>query len=241
MKKESEKLGVLISTYGKGMNSVVSTVLPTIDLSSAVVIINHQRSDLYDGLIPEDDSIIYQVSNSEGLSKSRNECLELIPCEVNVIADDDVKYQPGFETAVLKAFEDTGADILTFQTVEGIPRTKNVTEHNWLSLLRVKSIEITFRKSVIQQARILFDEDFGLGAEHETGEENIFLEDCRKTGLELIDHPAQIVSHPHPTSGESLGKEMMKAKRKMFVRMLGVFFGSIVFVAFYLKKFLNKF
>ena len=71
-------------------------------------------------------------------------------------------------------------------------------------LLNVSSIEITFSKKLIQESLVIFDENFGLGASFELGEEAIFLTDLKKKGYKVSYDPITVVQHDCETSSSKI-------------------------------------
>ena len=117
--------------------------------------------------------------------------------EICILADDDLKYLPNYKDIILKQFElNPDIDIITFQ-VEGIeqkfknyyPRSRKI---NFLTSMKISSVEIAFRLNSIKQANIRFNELFGAGAKYCMGEENIFLMECLKKGLKVMYVPVKI-------------------------------------------------
>jgi len=178
-----------------------------------------------------------------GLSRSRNHALDLAKGEICLLSDDDLGYKENFEEIVIKTFEQNPtADIVTFQieTPEGKP-FKNYSAktfwHNKRSIMRVASVEIAFRRSSIQEKGLRFDENFGLGAEFPTGEENIFLSDALDRDLKILSIPIPIVIHPQESSGAAFNDpRLLQAKGAMFERIFGSKGYAVSFI-FALKKY----
>ena len=60
--------------------------------------------------------------------------------------------------------------------------------------MKVTSFEIAFKRESIKEKGIYFDENFGTGSsKYKMGEENIFLYDCLKKGLEITYIPEYIL------------------------------------------------
>lgn len=178
----------------------------------------------------------------KGLSKSRNCALKASSGDICLIADDDVRFVPSVKDIVKKAFNELPkADVITFMIMDenGMPlkRYRNHSfKHNFLSVMKVSSIEIAFRRDPVVRKKILFDENFGLGTRYPSGEENIFLIDMMKSGLSLYFYPAVIVIHPHERSSLRINNDLIVVgKGAMFARMFG-FFAFFVNIAFALKQ-----
>jgi len=170
----------------------------------------------------------YHFSTSRGLSISRNEALRICKTKYLLFSDDDVIHIEDGIQKIVDEFERTGADILTFsiRTPEG-GAFKEYRDHPFIhtprSLFKVNSIEIAVRVAAMRRSGLRFDTRFGLGAEHPTGEEIIFLQDAHRTGLDIRYAPVPIVIHPRESSGSNLkGNEaLIQAKGAMFGRIFG--------------------
>ncbi|SMN01888.1 Glycosyl transferase, group 2 family protein [uncultured Candidatus Thioglobus sp.] len=163
----------------------------------------------------------------KGLSKSRNHALKKASADICLLTDDDISYKENIEKIIIKAFLDNPkADIITFQvqTPDGgqfKPYLKNSYWHNYRTLMGVSSCEVAFKRKVVVESGINFDEDFGLGAKYLSSEENIFLVDALGRGLKILYIPIPIVVHPNETSSDFNRNNIqyIKGKGAMFYRM----------------------
>jgi len=178
-----------------------------------------------------------------GLSRSRNHALNHAAGEICLLSDDDLHYKEDIEDIIIQAFdENPTADIITFQieTPEGKPFKNYKTEpfwHNKRTIMRVSSVEMAFKRNAIEESHLRFDDNFGLGAEFPTGEENIFLSDALNKGLKLLYMPIPIVIHPPESSGQNYDNiKLVQAKGAMFERIFGLK-GYAVSFLFTLKKY----
>ena len=154
--------------------------------------------------------------DEKGLSKSRNRLLENMSGDIEIITDDDITFEKDYDKIIKKAYEDNqDADVIVFNFKRGneiIGGNKKFT-YNKISILKVISFQITFRKNSIKNNNISFDERFGIGATFGSGEENIFLSDCLKKGLKIVHIPVIICTHPdEPTTGEKWTEKEIKTK-----------------------------
>ncbi len=165
----------------------------------------------------------------KGLSKSRNRAIEKVTdTDICLISDDDVEYKQDFDKIIVQAFaENPDADIITFQ-IETPDKQKykkyreHKFRHNIISILKVSSVEIAFRKQSIIKKKLLFDENFGLGTDFSSGEEIIFLSDALKKGLNIIYIPIPIVIHSRESSGKDYkNSQLAPAKGALFYRVFG--------------------
>ncbi len=180
----------------------------------------------------------------KGLSRSRNRALQHATTDLCLIGDDDVRYPQSAENIIVDAFNNNpSADIITFQaqTPDGALLNKRYAArqhgHTRRSIMHVSSCEIAFRTASIQSAGLRFDEHFGLGADFPTGEENIFLLDALRCGLNIRYIPVPVVVHSAHSSGSNFfNHDLIAAKGAMFCRMFGAA-SWLVSLVFAFKKY----
>jgi hypothetical protein len=164
---------------------------------------------------------------SRGLARSRNAALASELPGIFVVTDNDVRFMPGFERTILDAYARCpDADVILFEirTPHGRPFGRYPIGPRRLGALGVLhrcSIEITFRTDAVRRAGLRFDERFGLGARHPTGEDIIFLQDALDAGLRVWSVPQCIAEHPAASSGAAHDRALFGDKAAMFVRMHG--------------------
>jgi hypothetical protein len=99
-------------------------------------------------------------------------------------------YNDDYEQIITKEFDnDSTLDVVAF-SVRGIEGEfkkyrKNSRRVNFLSSMKISSVEIAFKRQKIMDNSILFDERFGAGAKYYMGEESIFLIECLRKGLKI--------------------------------------------------------
>jgi glycosyltransferase involved in cell wall biosynthesis len=152
-----------------------------------------------------------RVINSfeKGLAKSRNLALKNAVGKILVIADDDVVYQAEFIEKIIDAYHKfPDAAVINFSVINAnenlIKRyPPGFKDHlNIFDILNVSSIEMTLNKKIVDESKTRFDENFGLGAAFETGEEAVFLSDLKAKYKQLVFAPQTIVMHKGLTSSE---------------------------------------
>lgn len=178
-----------------------------------------------------------------GLSKSRNKALKFSDADICIVSDNDVYYHENIKMIIEKAFHDyPDADAITFQiqTPEGEmykDYSSKFCWHNKLSLAKVSSVEIAFRRNSILEKDIKFDEKFGLGSTYPTSEEYIFLADCLDKGLKIAYVPKIIAFHPKESSGgDFFNDTLVKAKGAMIHRVFGDK-GILICLLFSIRKY----
>lgn len=185
------RVEMLVST----MNQFNQEFLNKMNITTSVTVVNQitQHDEVPPNFTDETKKII--SLRDKGLSKSRNLALKHASKEICVICDDDMQYVNGVENRIESEYiKHPDADVIIFQ-VENLtkqyPSQKKAI--NWLSSLKVSSVQITFRRKSIIQSNISFNEEFGAGSDHYiSGEENIFLNDCLTKGLKIVYVPVVI-------------------------------------------------
>ena len=140
-------------------------------------------------------SIVRVISSTDrGLSKSRNMALKNATGDLCLICDDDEILYDNYVCQIQKAFvEHPEADVIAFKIDNaGKVYPKNEKKLNYLTVLKVASWQIAFRRKSIIDNNIEFDETLGSGVSKAGGEENMFLYDCLKKGLTIYFVPLSI-------------------------------------------------
>ena len=200
-------LEVLVCTIDNNIANVKELVLAPIKDVSYLISWQHSKSHdtepIPQELIRDDIKIVHL--DGKGLSRNRNNAIIHATGDICLIADDDCTYRPEYFERIINTFsKEQSLDVATFQmkfSYEGkyYPdfsfNLKNTVKRYYTA-----SIEIAFRRTSIQ-GKLRFNELFGLGAPVlQSGEENIFIIDAIKMGLNCHYFPLVIVEHNHPTT-----------------------------------------
>lgn len=152
------------------------------------------------------DDIFVIISDTSGLSISRNIAIAAASADICMIADDDTVLLPDAFKDIKKTFaSDKTLDIALFRIMgkrktypSGHTRLHRKMPHGYW----VTSSEITFRTSSIK-GQIQFREKFGLGSPRFTAaEEAFFISDALRRGLSVAIVPIEICTQPQLSSGE---------------------------------------
>ena len=162
-------------------------------LNTSTLVINQCNIDKTLSIISDSGLHRMIFTNSRGLSVSRNYAIEHSKADICVLSDDDEIFISNLENIIEKAYYDNPeADVIIFNLSNRHQKLGNKKKRlKKLDLLRVASWQITFRrKSVL--GKVTFDTKLGAGTENGGGEENKFLFDCKKAGLNIIYIPIDI-------------------------------------------------
>jgi len=172
------------------------SLLDKMKVHTDAVVVNQCDSESIEEFVYGEHKIKWINSKERGLSRSRNYAIRNANDDICLLSDDDLEYVVEYEEIILNAFKQyPDADIIAFQ-VEGIEEKfkdyyPNTRYLNYLTIMKVSSVEIAFRLSSIKET-VEFDEQFGAGSRYSMGEENIFLFNCLKQGMKVLYVPIKI-------------------------------------------------
>lgn len=197
-------LQVMICTYGEdGIRRLAQGKHPEMPEVEYIVSWQIHASTPVPAELVRRDMKIFRTA-TKGLSVNRNHALSKATAPLLLISDDDVDYTEEMLKNVIEEFEKhPECDILTFRYESG-EFGKTYPEESFLLSRPLKgyflsSIELAFRRGTVQN-RIWFNENFGIGAVFPAGEEDIFLYDCLKSGLNGRFIPFTIARHDSDTT-----------------------------------------
>ncbi|MBR9873084.1 MAG: glycosyltransferase family 2 protein [Vibrionaceae bacterium] len=240
-------INVLISTLNDGIERLMSGRFPEDEAVKYIVV--HQVKDGYvlkgniEKWLESRADFLYYRSNDTGLSKSRNFALSKSSSDIVIFCDDDVSYVNDAFDIIKNSFDkNKKIDIATFKvkTLTGFDFKKYNSEgfrHTNKTIFKVSSIEVAAKRESIMSKEIKFDERFGLGTQLPASEENIFLLDCLKKGLNLNYFPNAINIHPMESSGRDWDNPKMRSSKLSFMYRCFNAIGFFVFLLFAIKKY----
>lgn len=172
-------------------------------------------------------------TTERGLSRSRNMAIRYADGDICQICDDDQTVSADGEEIISKVYDEhPDVGVIAFsldrkdikKTYPCKPQKLTFTQ-----ILRTNSLQITFRKDLIQKNKVLFDVALGSGTGNGGGEENKFLFDCKKKGIKLFYSP-EIIGTVYPS-----GSQWFKGYTPQFMqnqgwacrRILGDFLGLL--------------
>ena len=205
MKEINRKFGVLISTMNKSENEIKRMRERENLLNLNILVINQVG---YNSSYIIDHKCTVYNTDELGLSKSRNYGLKNSDFQISLIGDDDLIYIDNLEKIVCDTFElNPEYDIICFNTDKKKTFLKNhKTKINKLKLTSISSVQIAYKTKKIKDLGILFDERFGTGSMmFNSGEENIFINDCLEKGISILYVPIRILTIPDSESSWFVG------------------------------------
>ncbi len=131
-----------------------------------------------------------------GLARNRNFAITHADGDILQIADDDERLELAWELDMMDYYaKNPQVDIAHFM-MQGTQKRYPPSY--------VSSVELTCRRSSIERAGIHFDERFGLGSEYLAGgEEDVFLHDARRAGLQVEFVPKPLCTITGATTGDT--------------------------------------
>lgn len=202
---------MLISTIGAdGIYKICSIPLPrSKDVSYIVVWQIPSITTVQDIKIPTQlsrNDIRVVISDTSGLSRSRNIAIKESGADICMIADDDTEINPGAFDIIRSIYSDNNSPDIALLRISGknkrYPRNRIRLQNKLPRGYWVTSSEITFKTSTIKD-KLKFRENFGLGAPRFTAaEEAFFIADALRCRLTVDMVPMEICAQPQLSSGE---------------------------------------
>lgn len=194
------KVTVLVST----MNRNNLGFLKRMNLKTPAIIVNQLPGENLetDDIINKHTIKLINTQN-RGASNSRNLLINHACNDISIFADDDVQYYDNYSAIIETAYKlNPSADLICFQvnrtgSNSKLRSKKFSSRRKWLGYLtsmKVSAIEITFRTKSLKDSGVRFNPNIGTGTEFLNGEENQFLFDCLKAGLNILYVPIEIAS-----------------------------------------------
>lgn len=137
-------------------------------------------------------------TTERGLSRSRNMAIRNCDSDICVISDDDETFSDGYEKDIIEAYNRIGdAGILTF-AFHRIDKPAYFSDKQkrmrLKDIMKTASIQITFKREIINKYSLYFDEKMGSGTGNGGGEENKFLYDYYKKSVRMYYVPKYITT-----------------------------------------------
>lgn len=230
------RLDVLLSA----MNLMDYRYIDSLNITGNCIIVN-QCNRTMEWCVEKNNRYIYYIETTErGLSKSRNMAIRHAQSDVWILCDNDVEYVSGYEQMILDQYEKhPECDGIVFHvesSINPVPCFSTERRLNYLSSGKVISYEISFRRDRVQG--ILFDELIGAGTRFKMGEENSFLFECLRRGLNIQYVPIKIAKLRYEPSTWNTGfdREYMIGRGASFESMTARWSWALI-LQFALRKY----
>ena len=137
-------------------------------------------------------------TTERGLSRSRNMAIRNCDSDICVISDDDEKFSDNYESDILEAYKQFPEAGFLFFPFHRIDKPVYFPDKQLTiglkELMKTASIQISFKRSLIDKHTIFFDEKMGSGTGNGGGEENKFLYDYYKKKVKMYYVPKYITT-----------------------------------------------
>ena len=150
------------------------------------------------------------TTDTRGVGINRNLCLLNADAEICLMADDDLVYRENYREKILEEFKNhPEADVIIFNIGTSTPEfgriptvTSKFTRFHFWSKNPYGAPRVAFRLDKLKQKNLYFSTCFGGGCIFKTGEDTIWIEQMRKSGLRIYLSPEFIgdVSYEVSTS-----------------------------------------
>lgn len=207
------QLEVMVAAYGmSGINRVASPgqLEPT---PGVRYLVSWQPGSDYaeQCVVPEQlavrNDVVVRILGGVGVSRNRNNLLDMATAPYLLCADDDVQYKASNLRKIIRCFdENPTVDVAVFRIDVDEPRRYPVQQCrlNYAGTMRTFYpciCEIAMRRCSVQRADVRFDEQFGINApELGAGEDDMFIYDAWRANLNITFFPVEILRHVGHTS-----------------------------------------
>ncbi|MGV8815495.1 MAG: glycosyltransferase [Gelidibacter sp.] len=176
----------------------------------SILIVNQTTPDKQ--LVSDSDKIKVINSFEFGVAKSRNLAIRSATCDICLMADDDIVYQPNLKSIITDAFlKHPDAAMISFEAIDEDQHkyTNYPSEgiHSQKSLKKIYTWVISFRRDIYLKNSVFYNIHFGFGAFFKGEEEYVFLRNAYNKGLKMIHVSQVIVQHPNENSGKLMGSD----------------------------------
>lgn len=160
-----------------------------------------------------------------GVTKLRNQVINNAKGKYLIFSDDDIVFNEKGLVEAIAYLEKTGAGLLLGQAVDGSGKLRKsypsqVQRLNKFNSAKAATYEMIVDLEQIRAAGVLFDENFGAGAEVTyLGDEYIFICDLVSAGVRCDFVPVVLATHPTDSSGSGWGTDRDRiARARIFDR-----------------------
>ena len=180
------KLQVLVAAVNKEPKALSQSM----NLETDAIIVNQCDTCGYEEFEYNEHKIRCFSMKERGVGLNRNTALLFAQGDIVLFSDEDIRFYPGYESVVLKAFEENSdADVLTFNFKVDPSRATYYNQAKkrirWYNYGRYPTFCVAAKLDALRKANVSFSLLFGGGAKYSNGEDSLFLHDCLKKGLHI--------------------------------------------------------
>lgn len=220
------RLQILVST----MHRKDYSLLDEMNIQSDAVVINQCDREKTEEFLYKGHSIKWISVKERGIGKSRNMAIENADADIILFADDDIVYDDGMAQAVIRAFEEhKNSDIIVFNLESlNTERPEFMVEQDInigrFNFMRYGAAKIAVRTESINKNKLRFSLLFGGGAKYQCGEDNLFLIQAIKAGMNPVAVPVKIgcVKQEESTWFKGYNEKYFKDRGVLFGAMFGL-------------------
>jgi hypothetical protein len=156
-----------------------------------------------------------------GVTKLRNQVLKNSKGKYLIFSDDDIIFDQNGLTEAIAYLEKSGAGLLLGQAVDESGKLRKtypsqIQRLNKFNSAKAATYEMVVNLDQVRAAGVLFDENFGAGAEQTyLGDEYIFICDLLSAGIRCDFVPIVIATHPTDSSGSGWGSQRDRIARSL--------------------------
>jgi glycosyltransferase involved in cell wall biosynthesis len=156
-----------------------------------------------------------------GVTKLRNQVIKNAKGKYLIFSDDDIVFDEKGLVEAISYLEKTGAGLLLGQAVDENDKLRKsypskVQRLNKFNSAKAATYEMIVDLQQVRAAGVLFDENFGAGAEKTyLGDEYIFICDLVSAGIRCDFVPIVLASHPTESSGSGWGTDRDRVARAL--------------------------
>lgn len=175
------------------MSQTDHSLLDKMNIQTDAIVANQCDKNFIEQFEWNGHTVKYLNFAERGVGLNRNNALMRAEADICLFADDDMVYVDGYGEILERLFsENPKADVIIFNIKENqisryvIPKKMKV---GYLNYLRYGTARVAVRLSSVKNNGIYFNQCFGGGTEYCHGEDNIFINNCLKKGLNIIAVP----------------------------------------------------
>lgn len=211
MKPDSVPFEIIIATMFRTDLSFLETMFPNGDYSHYPILVINQ-TDTERQLHSNENNVRVINTEERGLPQSRNLGIRNAIGDVCLVADDDVLYVANLESIILNGYKTyPDAAVVTFQLVN----TKGtlyraypaISKHTHKHINTVNGVVISFKKDILLEREVFYNNHFGLGATFGTANEYVFMKNVLNAKLPAYFVPEVILTHPDESSGQAISSD----------------------------------